>query len=562
MTDHERAIDNTQRLLNVQRAIRAEKIHLRPEDQTILKEVMAINLAPGELLKEDGLSIEALALVRGLASALRMMRTEVKPAAPEPGIHELQLELFEIFGEIFAAFAGISYDRVPSKEALREVVAKRFASESKQAFKAFQSASGKLVNFYQKHGAALFTHARRLGGLKLVLGGQRTFGPSALAGLRKMALYVDTQLVPDPIHPFFEAENHHRSMYVEILENLHTILQLKPLVDATLPVPPILVFPSFEKSLEASDVVTQHGIQQLILQVLKTTCNAKLETQDDLKEYLLRKPDVFIAEAMAAKLFVPLGTLPGDIENVGLAMERHLTELKAIRSEAMMAKLNQLSPAELIAVTIGERLAPQYHLLENGDALQAQPLLTQPVHWHFFERCAKASAIELNRQDIISADGLNTIRAMQETDLRWLANVPIPALVEMLRNQENLAFRKQLGQHTETLFSTDSHDIDRVVKEVSHGIESMIQNHQKDIAEIEQKYQPKYAKTWVTGGAGVAIGSAATFLPALAVFGPVAPIVAGAAMAGKLALDWVDKRAELNRVRRSMLGVLAATPRK
>lgn len=376
-----------------------------------------------------------------------------------------------------------------------------------------------------------------------------------------MALYVDTQLVPDPIHPFFEAEIHHRFIYVEILENLFTILQLKPLVDAALPIPPILVFPSFEKSLEAGDVATQHGIQQLTLQVLRGTCNATLDTQDDLKDYLRLKPDTFIAEAMAAKLFVPLGALPGEIEDVGIAVERHLTELKAIRSEAMMTKLRQLSPAELIAATIGERLAPQYHLLENGDELQAQPLLTQPVHWHFFERCARASAIELNRQDIISADGLNTIRAMQDKNLGWLANIPMPALVEMLRNQENLAFRKELGQHTETLFATGSSDIDRIVKEVSHGIESMIQKHQKTIAEIEQKYQPKYAKTWMTGGAGVVLGSVATFLPALAVFGPVAPIAAGSLMVGKLALDWVDKRAELNRGRHSMLGVLATTPR-
>ena len=127
-----------------------------------------------------------------------------------------------------------------------------------------------------------------------MLGGQRTFGSSARGGVQKMGLYVDTQLIPDPIFPFFEAELYLKARYVELLLNLHQILQLKPLVDARLPVPPIVVFPSFEKNLEARDVMTQVGINDLVLQVVGGACSATLSSMDELVKYTHERQDEFI----------------------------------------------------------------------------------------------------------------------------------------------------------------------------------------------------------------------------------------------------------------------------
>lgn len=80
-----------------------------------------------------------------------------------------------------------------------------------------------------------------------------------------MGLYVDTQLIADPIYPFLEGELHLNALHLQLMVALRNVLQLKPLVDARLPVPPVLIFPSFEKLIEANDVQTPAGINELIV---------------------------------------------------------------------------------------------------------------------------------------------------------------------------------------------------------------------------------------------------------------------------------------------------------
>ena len=134
-------------------------------------------------------------------------------------------------------------------------------------------------------------------------------------------------------------------------------------------------------------------------------------------------------------------------------------------------------------------------------------------------------------------------------------------MAELLANQENLAFRKELAEHTKTLTAAGQEDLDRVVREVCHAIEAMVQGHQKTIGEIERKYGDRYQTTLLAGGFGALLGGAAMFLPALSVLGAAAPLAAGAGMVGKLALDRFNQGQEARHARLSLLGVLATTPR-
>jgi hypothetical protein len=556
--DRERQIDNTQRLLDLQRAIREGRFKFTSAQESLVREVMALSLKPGQLLAEGQLSHEALGLVRVGAMAIRYTTQREEPTESTLGPGEAQVELFNLFGELFAALTGRSYVSLSNDVEIRDATRAHLRANSD--LHSFNETIDRLAEFYKKHAVAIFGHAKQIGGLKLVLGGQRAFGSSALGGVRKMALYADTQLIPDPIYPFLEGNLHLKAKYVELLINLHRVLQLKPLVDARLSVPPILVFPSFEKALENSDVLTQTGIHDLLLQVLRPACNVAFESMEDLVAYTLREPDAFMRSVMEARLFVPPGAMPGEIVDPRKALERRIAEIQVYRSSEVMGRMVKLSPAAQIATAIMERLAPQYHLLENGNELNAQPLLTQEVHWHYFECCATAAAIELNRKEILSADALRTLRALQDRKLAWLANVPITALVELLQNQENLAFRKELSEYTKVLFTAGVQEIDRVVIEISHGIDAMVQKHQKTILDIEKKYAPKYQATWFIGGSSVALGTAAMFLPTLGLLGPVAPLVAGAALVGKLSNDKVQEIAEKRQTRHSLLGVLATTP--
>lgn len=560
--DREEQIDITQRLLNLQAAVRNDKMHFRPQDEEQVREFMAVSLKPGELLEPGRLSKQTLSLVRTSAMALRFMDMERRDEiVAEISLPDGQSELFRLFAEIFIVLTGHSYNTIYSHEDLIKSMGGQVRGNAEAFECKFNAAAQNLGKFYDKHSTALFRHAKELGGLKVVLGGQRTFGSSALGGVRKMGLYVDTQLIPDPIFPFLEAELQLKSKYIDFLLNLHRILQLKPLVDARLPVPPIVVFPSFENKLVEKDVQTQVGINDLVLQVIGSACPATLSSMDELMKYAHKRPDEFIDAMLTAQLYVPPGAIPSQRLSAREAIELHLAELREYRSPENMAAMEKLPPEAVIIVGIMERLAPQYHLLENGEEFLAQPLLTQQVHWHYFEKCAQSAAQTLRRNGILSEEALLTVRALQCEGLAWLENVPIPMLAELLQNQENLIFREELHKHTAILSAADGTDLERVVREVTHGVESLVQKHQKTINDIEAKYSSKNALGLSFGAGGVILGTAAQFIPSLGILEVAAPVVAGTAALANYAKEKIQERTEKKLARRSLLGVLATTPR-
>lgn len=560
--DREEQIENTQRLLNLQAAVRKGKMHFRPQDEEQVREFMAVALRPGELLAPNRLSEKTLGLVRTSAMVLRFLDMEGRDeVAAEISLIEGQSELFRLFAEIFVVLTGHSYDALYSHDEIKESALAQARGNADTFERKFKAAMRNLGEFYERHSSAIFRHAKELGGLKVVLGGQRTFGPSALGGVQKMGLYVDTQLIPDPIFPYFEADLQLRAKYVELILNLHKILQLKPLVDAKLPVPPIVVFPSFEKNLEERDVKTQVGINDLVLQVAGSACPATLLSMDELVKYSHERKDEFIHAMLAAQLFIPPGAAPGQIMSPQDAIERHLVELRMYRSAENMAAIEKLPPESIILLGIMERLSPQYHLLENGEEFSAQPMLTQTAHWHFFEKCAQSSAQTLRRNGLLSEDAIFTARALQSEKLAWLENVPIPTLAVLLQNQENLVFRNELRKHTALLSAADATDLDRVVREVTHGIESLVQQHQKTIKEIEAKYSSKNSIGVTLGTGAVILGAAAQFIPSLGVLGVAAPVITAGGAVANYANTKLQEHAEKKLARRSLMGVLATTAR-
>ncbi|WP_156924747.1 hypothetical protein [Pseudoxanthomonas sp. J35] len=558
-------IETTQRLHTLQRAIRDGQMRFPESLAGVVDEIMAISLQPGQLINRNALSPEAFGMVRTAAMALtydaERCAGEGDSRAPIK-LADAQVELFRHFSEVFVAVAGRPYHAFATIDDLATAVRKRARGSSATLARNYENACNGLAGFYQAHARTLWNYARELGGLKLVLGGQRQFGSSAFSGLRRMALYADTQLVADPVYPFFERDLDLGAEHVELLRQLYQLLQLTPLVEAGLPVPPVLVFPSFEKGLEDLDVYTQVGIGDLVLQAVGAACDATFSELDELQAFVRENPERFVTDVMRAQLFLPPGVVPGEIMDPRVAVKRYLDEIAEYRRPESVRALAEAPLPRVLLTGIAERFAPQYHLLENASELSAQPMLTQRTHWHFFERASAASAVDLHRQDILSEGGLKALQALQHARLAWLGDIPMPVLVELLANQENLAFRRQLGEHTRALSLAGPAELDRVVREVCHAINAMAQSHDKTIGEIDAKYAPKYAATQWTGAAGIGLGFGAMLLPMLSAFGPAPPLAAGVAMLGKLGVDKLHENAERRRARSSLMGVLAAVSRQ
>ncbi len=118
-----------------------------------------------------------------------------------------------------------------------------------------------------------------------------------------------------------------------------------------------------------------------------------------------------------------------------------------------------------------------------------------------------------------------------------------------------------LRKHTALLSAADATNLDRVVREVMHGVESLVQQHQKTIKDIEAKYSSKNTIS-VTLGTGAAIlGTAAQFIPSLGVLGVAAPVITAGGSVASYVNTKLQEHAEKKLARRSLMGVLATTAR-
>jgi hypothetical protein len=151
---------------------------------------------------------------------------------------------------------------------------------------------------------------------------------------------------------------------------------------------------------------------------------------------------------------------------------------------------------------------------------------------------------------------------VQDDSLSWLANIPVQTLTELIINNEHRWLREELNKFTVQLSGGGAIDTNDMVREVSHGLASLVQRQLKAMNDIERKYAPKKMAAYVGGGAGLTVAAAAAFLPILSPFlGVTLPTVAAVAAIGGGVLGFgkekIGEQVEKRQADRSMLGVLA-----
>lgn len=565
MTDRNKIDAGTaDRLLTTWHALREGTLKVAPQFRELAEEIMVAPLTMVGLVDASRLSEKALSFGRTAGMAVRFMaqRESEPPLLPSMPLADAQPELFRLFAQLFAALTGRAIELVTGEREIRDRMIWRHQHEPDAITTATNAAADELTAFYNVNAVKLFQHAKTLGGMRLVTGGQRTFGPSALNAVRVTGLYADTQLLPDPVYPFLSADLHLNAKPLQLALALFYVLQLRPLVDAGLPVPPVFVFPSFEEGLEEHDAHTKHGMEQLAVRLIGPLCDGAVASVGDLFDYAKKHDEPFAQALVANGLFIPPGSEPDQKHSVTAAAAAYIAALEGVRSEAIVAKMKTLPSGILLLNGVLERVRPHYHLLENATELGAQPLLSQRAHWHYFEICAQANAEDLRRKNVLSEQAFETLRAVQDDSLSWLARIPVQLLSELLVNNEHRWLREELNKYTAHLAGAGAIDTSEMVREVSHGLASMVQRQQKAMSDIERKYAPKKMAAYVGGGAGLAIAATAALLPSLSpLLGVAVPVVAAAAAIGGGALGFgkekLGEQVEKRQAERSMLGVLA-----
>lgn len=157
----------------------------------------------------------------------------------------LQQEFFQILAEFFERATGKKAANFATPDTFNETIRKDAENLGRRGEKAFSWGLDALVDFYSRQKMSAFQSARETGGMKLVLGGSSRFTNTHLQATRKMLLYADTILIPDPVLPWIEiGREEEKFRHVNLLQNMFLLLHLQPLVDADLTYPAIIVFPS------------------------------------------------------------------------------------------------------------------------------------------------------------------------------------------------------------------------------------------------------------------------------------------------------------------------------
>lgn len=464
-----------------------------------------------------------------------------------------QKQFFEILSEFFIGVIGKSPAHFLDLHAFDTYLKSNSDQILKRGEKAYPRGMDALLKYYSENEMSTFNFAREVGGMKLVLGGGSRFTQTHLDSVRKMLLYTDTILIPDPVLPWIEVNRDEEKFpLIRLLQNMYMILRLKPIVDADLNYPAVLVFPSFEKRLEENDEETRKFIESLLINVFSHYTGHSFDSLQGAFDFAQSSEADFLQLVDENNLFVSPGGEVG--EDLKIAIHEYKLDIKTNRSEEFASIYLNAPDGMLILMGILERIAPQWHLIENASELHSQPMLCLDAQWHYYTLCSNTFQSKLLENELLEKETINTLQALSSKQLDWLGNIPVEALAKLREYNENETFRKKIADFVSELNESKADDINRVASEVGRGIASLLGEHKKEIDKIQTKYKALHEKTavasWITVGA--------TFVPALM---PFASLTAPAVV-GKYFWDKIGERREKKQLSQSLMGVLASAKNK
>jgi hypothetical protein len=461
----------------------------------------------------------------------------------------IQREYFQILDEFFRRATDRSAQDFASIDSFDQRVEEESRQLGARAGQAYLYAHGTLSAFYKKYASHIFARARKLPGLKYVLGGSSQFAESQFESVRKMLLYANSTLIPDPILPWVESPRiEERFRLYRFLESAFFLLHLKPLVDADLSSPPIVVFPSFEKTLEERDTFTQEQIFSLVTRIVSHFLNRPFETLDDLQKYATTNETEFLKGVDERNLFVAPGGKVG--QPLLEALEQYASETSQWRSQSYQAVAEGLPKGLLVLNAIIERIGPQYHLLENARELSSCPMIPLNAPWHYYSLISKYFADRLQAKGYLDAHAIDSQSILNEPQKEWLGNIPIRELIEMTSRRENEGFHVHMGELVSELYSAPLTDLGRLVPEICRKIAHLLGENHSEIQIIKEKYKSRYSAQsvdrYVTPGPNFRLTPA----PALQL--PTRQGGAAVTVEGESKLELDEKKAT-----RSLIGVLS-----
>jgi hypothetical protein len=463
-------------------------------------------------------------------------------------VSRITKEYFQLLENFFVEATGVKPKDFEFEEYKTSVLAAQ-EQKSELSRRAFGEYSPKIIKFLSENNSLLYGASKTIGGLKCVLSGSSRFPRAAFDGIRKFALYADTIFIPDPLLPWLEVQREEeRFPIIEFLLNCHQLLLLKPLADAELSYPAIVVFPSWEKSFELHDIEAKDGISQLILGFFSHYLNASFEDETEIIEHIQGNGKNYFEEAVTKYgLFWPPEEDGPLSFNSGY--QKYKKWLQKWRSQEWLDEIGALCPHLLVFNGILERLTPQFHARDNSTSLDALPLFWLSPNFHYYQLTSAASNSVLKQAGIVGQQTHSSLQSLLHPKVAWLGNISIEAIARLREENANETFRHRINSYVRDLNQAHTDDLDRVALDVMRGLQSLLDEHDREAKKILDDFERRLL---LTLGSSV-LTLAASLYPwlepwiGLTIFAPMA----------KAGYDYVDFYRKEKLLSRSLLGVLS-----
>jgi hypothetical protein len=314
----------------------------------------------------------------------------------------------------------------------------------------------KLRHLYANESIECFKSAKKIECCKVHLGGSSRFYETQLNAARKSILFSDIVLIPDPVMPWLETEREHEKFkMVQTLQAAYYILHLKDMLSEEFEIPPFLVFPSFEKSLETRDEQTISSSRQLVADVFSYYVEQEIQSFEDVIDFAKSNESEFLVKVEESHLFIsPGGEIGVPIKQ---AIQTYKDEARTWRTDEFNKALVS-SPDSLVVLNgIIERIQPQYHVFENSYELKSNPLLCIDAQAHYFRLIGNMTNKRVFSIDHTDNKTLSILSALTNRRLDFLVNINNEQLVFLRKTKENVEFRNKLRSFGSSAESVGDH---------------------------------------------------------------------------------------------------------
>lgn len=495
--------------------------------------------------------------VRSMALALTAIHDR-EERKTEVSLSEIQNMYFKFIEENFGHFYEIMIERnLTPHDAGRALTQDQNAIE--ELIENLEDFLNVIDQFWRDVGEIAYIHVEDMqGNVKGVFGGD--LFPSHDQNIAsKCGIYTDTIILPDPFlrtkHIFERYPAKDKAYY--LIKHGMNILQYKDLACAEVDIPIIVVLPD-EAALQETEkeFFQQLGQQDSLIHAGKLF-GRTFESFDDLMGFAqsLDTIERAVAEVADGKRVLFDTQWNGDIAS----------QLERALKDDHYKPLGLESPGVLLALQSAARMSVSNELLVKSRRLSGTPIIDAPTSWQYLvwkmEYDAERTESEIGAHDLHLVRGL---QGLSDTDMEWIGNIPIDALIDIRKQGALDEIRELLGSGINELIESNPVNFYRTRDKVFDNINNAFDQHKKNLMELKGrgwKFAGKDIGSWIVVGS-LEVAAAITGTPVWGLATIAADQMLDIPKLKDIPQSIRDIANENNRLRKSPVGMLFDVSKK